>query len=154
MTRLQLDLILVLDQAPEIRELLRAMLTIEGYRVVAPAFFPEDPDEVVSYQPGLIILDHFLGTPSPGWRFLRRLRTNLMTRQIPVLVCTAAVAELRKREVDLTAHGVQVVRKPFDLDEFLGTIREALDSRRAGHAADPVGAPTAWHQSGSEYSLN
>ena len=125
----QRDLILVLDRAPEVRELLE----MTGNRVTAPASVPEDPREVRRLQPDLVILDHFVGTDSPGWRPLRRLRADLATRPIPALVCSGAVTEVRSREGALSALDVGVVRKPFDLDELLGTVRDVLSSRQTDH---------------------
>ena len=42
----QRALILVLDGVPEIRELLRELLTTKGYRVLAPESLPQAPHEV------------------------------------------------------------------------------------------------------------
>jgi DNA-binding response OmpR family regulator len=52
------------------------------------------------------------------------------TARIPVIVCTAALREVQEQEGYLVAHSVRVVYKPFDIDELLGSIEQALKARR------------------------
>jgi DNA-binding response OmpR family regulator len=49
------------------------------------------------------------------------------TAGIPVIVCTAATREVREIEGYLTAHDIQVVPKPFDIDDLLSAVKRALN---------------------------
>ena len=62
------------------------------------------------------------------------------TANIPVVVCTAAVNEVRTNEGYLKSMGVSVVLKPFDIDVLLEVVKDALASPPANeqrqHGAD------------------
>ncbi|MGH2502454.1 MAG: hypothetical protein ACRDID_08050 [Ktedonobacterales bacterium] len=48
------------------------------------------------------------------------------TAQIPVIICTAATHAVRDIEGYLTAHDIQLVPKPFDIDDLLRAVERAL----------------------------
>jgi len=48
------------------------------------------------------------------------------TAGIPVILCTAATREVREIDGYLVAHDIQVVAKPFDIDDLLNAVRQAL----------------------------
>lgn len=124
-------LILILDGRPEIRELLCEVLEMAGYQVQALATLPTHPREIERFRPAVVILDHFRGAESPGLRFLRQLRSDPATRALPVLLCTAALAEVRQWERELAALCVAVIPRPFALDELIGAVRRAVGSEAA-----------------------
>src|SRR3982751_5493256 len=54
------------------------------------------------------------------------------TRSIPVIVCSAAIQNLRAHEPLLQKFGVDVLPKPFDLEVLLAKVQSALEKGRMG----------------------
>jgi len=79
--------------------------------------------------PDLIILDIRMETPESGWNILELLTLDRETRHIPVIVCSAAVRDLRAHEEWLMQNGIGVLPKPFNLDQLFGQVETALSLR-------------------------
>lgn len=120
--------ILVINDTPEILELFEDLLTGEGYEVVLYSFATHDTDEIVRHHPDLIILDYIFGGEKQGWQLLQKLKMRRETAKIPVIICTAAIREVREIEGFLLAKGVGVVPKPFDIDDLFVAVKSALES--------------------------
>ena len=118
--------ILVINDTQELLEMFRLLLEQEGYDVVLSGMPILKVKEVEQIQPDLIILDLVFGDQKTGWQMLQMLRMQRPTAHIPVVVCTAALNEVREQEGYLVAHGVRVVYKPFDVDDLLTMISQAL----------------------------
>jgi two-component system OmpR family response regulator len=131
--------LLVVDDEPNIRELLSASLRFAGFQVRSAASGAEAVAAVARNRPDLVLLDVML-PDMDGFAVVRRLRDDPagQTRQgerdrIPVIFLTA------KDGVDdkisgLTAGGDDYVTKPFSLEELIARIRAIL--RRTGGPAD------------------
>ncbi|MDP9364121.1 MAG: response regulator [Chloroflexota bacterium] len=124
--------VLVVDDDQAIRDLLREALEDEGYAVWTTAGPPATAD-VAALRPDLVLLNHRLRTEETGWDAARRLRAEPATAPIPLLLLTAAVADLRPLAPELAARGIGLLLKPFDLDELLAAVARA--------AAPAAGAP-------------
>src|SRR5215831_788963 len=135
--------ILVVNDTEEILDLFRLLLEEEGYEVVVYSFAPHDLAEVERVKPDLVILDLIFGSEKMGWQLLDKIRLNRPTATIPVIVCTAAVSEVRENQGYLKAMGVSVLLKPFDIDLFLQIIRDVLATSTPGSlpAIPPGTAP-------------
>ena len=79
-------------------------------------------DLVRTTLPDLVILDVRLPDVS-GWDILQALKLDARTASIPVLVCSAAVQELRELAPQLAHMGVDVLIKPFAIDTLLDKVR-------------------------------
>lgn len=123
--------IMVIDDTQEILELFREILTDEGYEVLLYSYGVQDMNEIERINPDLIVLDHIIGGEGIGWQFLQKLKMRRSTANIPVVVCSAAVKAVQEMEGFLKAKGVVVVLKPFDIDELLQAVQQALKSRRS-----------------------
>jgi two-component system KDP operon response regulator KdpE len=123
--------ILVIDDEPQIRRLLRVALEAADYRVFEAATGREGLAEAASRQPDAILLD--LGLPElDGLEVLRRLREWTST---PVLILSVQDAgEDKVRALDLGAD--DYVTKPFDTPELLARLRVLL--RRTQPPDEPV----------------
>ncbi len=87
--------IVVINDTPEILDLFRDILEAEGYAVTLYAFDPKHLADIEQAQPDLIILDYMIGGEPLGWQFLQMLKMTRATEQIPVIICTAAVAQIQ-----------------------------------------------------------
>ncbi len=78
--------------------------------------------------PDLIVLDVKMGHSHEGMLLLQKLKLYPPTKDIPVILCTAALAEMREQEETLRHKGIPVLYKPFDLDELLHLVQHALSA--------------------------
>jgi two-component system KDP operon response regulator KdpE len=117
----QAPMILVIDDEPQIRRLLRVTLEGNGYRVVDAATGNEGILQAAQCRPEIVLLD--LGLPDlDGAEVLKRLRE---WSRVPVIVLS-----VRDREADkiaaLDAGADDYVTKPFSTGELLARLRAAL----------------------------
>jgi DNA-binding response OmpR family regulator len=118
--------ILVMNDTQELLQLFDDVLSEEGYEVMLSSFAVQDMDEIERVQPDLIILDYIFGLERSGWQTLQKLKLRRTTADIPVIVCTAAIREVRDIEGFLAAKGVVLLPKPFDIDGLLASVSQAL----------------------------
>jgi two-component system KDP operon response regulator KdpE len=113
--------VLVVDDEPQIRRVLRPSLAASGYEVFEAATGREALAAITAKTPDLVILD--LGLPDmDGKEVLRKLR--IFTRT-PVIVLSARDRESEKiAALDLGAD--DYVEKPFAMGELLARMRTAL----------------------------
>lgn len=123
--------IMVVNDSREILELFEEILTDEGYEVDLYSYGLHDLVEVKESRPDLIILDYLIGDEGYGWQLLQKLKMDRDTARIPVIVCSAAVKQLRELDAWLAEKGVGVVFKPFDIDDLLVAVRKVLEGTPA-----------------------
>jgi two-component system OmpR family response regulator len=127
--------LLVVDDEPNIRELLSASLRYAGFEVATAADGQQALALADSFRPDLLVLDVMM-PGLDGFGVVRRLRQS--GRHTPVLFLTARDAAEDKVS-GLTLGGDDYVTKPFSLDEVLARIRAVL--RRTAAAPRPSEAP-------------
>lgn len=120
-------LIMVVNDTQEILTLFRDILTEEGYDVVLSSYAPQEMEKIQEVGPDLIILDLMIGGEAQGWQLLQKLRMNRATEKIPAIVCTAAVQLAKELEGHLTKKNVGLVLKPFDIDDLINAVHQALN---------------------------
>jgi CheY-like chemotaxis protein len=133
--------ILVVNDTQEILELFRAILEEEeGYTVTLTSIKPQMLEMVKEIKPNLIISDHVFGEEKLGWQFIQRLKMDRQTANIPLIVCSGAVRELKEMEGYLTSKDIGVLYKPFDVDELINLVAVKLSSgsREAIYHSDGV----------------
>jgi two-component system KDP operon response regulator KdpE len=125
--------VLVIDDEPPIRKLLRMGLSTQGYAVL------EAPNartalDLLGEAPGLIILD--LGLPDmAGLDLLRTIRAR--SEAVPIVVLSSRGDEAGKvQALDLGAD--DYVTKPFGMEELLARMRAALRHQLQVHGERPV----------------
>lgn len=120
--------ILVVNDTKEILELFRDFLQKElGHQVTMMSFAPDELDRIEDEKPDLIIIDFIIGDREmEGWQLLQKLRMSRTTAKIPIIACTAAVRQVRESEAYLLEQGIEVVLKPFSLDQLEEAVRRAL----------------------------
>jgi CheY-like chemotaxis protein len=120
--------ILVCDDEYSLREMFQEVLEDEGYRVTVLPWICEELDDVLRLEPDLIILDLLFAGQPKGTEFLQWLKAHPATTAIPVLLCSAADALVDEQ---LAAWKCVSVAKPFDLEQFLGAVRQCLGPEKA-----------------------
>jgi len=125
--------ILVIDDEPPIRKLLRMGLTAQGYEI-SEAPNGKESLELLAQKPDLVILD--LGLPDmEGLELLRMIRAR--NESVPIVVLSSRGDETGKvQALDLGAD--DYVTKPFGMDELLARIRAALRHQLQVHGERPI----------------
>jgi DNA-binding NtrC family response regulator len=132
--------IVIINDTEEILELFRAILHEEaGYEVTLLSFHPQIMAHLLEMKPDLIISDHVFGEEKIGWQFIQKLKMTRDTAEIPVIVCSAAVKELKEMEGYLISKNIGVLFKPFDIDELLALVEKQLKDQddKQVHKGDP-----------------
>jgi CheY-like chemotaxis protein len=121
--------ILIIDDDQSILEMMRLVLEEEGnYRVTTAESIFEDVTDIERLQPQLILLDFLLQGRQTGWNFLQKLKLHRPTKDIPVVLCTAALSDVKDQEPILTQKGIPILYKPFDVDELLHIVAQVISS--------------------------
>ena len=125
--------VLVIDDEPPIRKLLRMGLTTQGYEILE-ATNGKAALELLAEGPALIILD--LGLPDiQGHELLRMIRAR--NDAVPIVVLSSRGDEAGKvQALDLGAD--DYLTKPFGMDELLARMRAALRHQLQAHGERPV----------------
>jgi CheY-like chemotaxis protein len=118
--------VLVIDDDPSLLELYQLLLEAEGYRVTTSKTAYEHVSDVENLQPDLILMDMKLGSKENGFLLLQKLRLYRPTKDIPIIICTAAVQAVREQEETFKEKGIPIIYKPFEIDELLQVVRQYL----------------------------
>lgn len=112
-------LVLVVDDEPDIRATVMAMLEIEGYRVAEAANGLDALDAVEQREPDVILLD--MRMPGlDGWGFAREMRRR--GHGTPIVVMTAA-RDAARWAAEIAASAF--VAKPFGFDDLVTAVESA-----------------------------
>jgi CheY-like chemotaxis protein len=137
--------VLVINDTKEILDLFKLLLEDEGYRVSLDNFSALDAGEkladVKRIAPDAIVLDFVIGGEPLGWQFLQLLKMDRATATVPVVICTAAARQAEELETHLRTMGVEVVLKPFDIDQVLTALGRALAEGGKPKEPGAAGAP-------------
>ncbi len=129
-----LQQVVVVEDDHDTLTMLGDLLTNEGYRVI-PCARGELAYEIIRRAaPDLAIVDLMLGGPEEGWLILTLLRSDPVTAQLPIILCSANVQFLRQRSHVLRQRGCAALEKPFGRDDLVGAIVEACGLQQAGEA--------------------
>ncbi len=122
--------ILVVEDRPEVLDVLRRTLTTHGYRVVTASDGDAGLHIALDATPDLVILD--VGLPKRnGFDVAKDLRQRAFRRPILMLTALGGVTD---RVIGLEAGADDYLAKPFDYEELLARVKALL--RRASIQAD------------------
>jgi DNA-binding response OmpR family regulator len=135
MWRMQQGTVLVVDDEPNIADLVDLYLAREGYRVLKVGTGRAGLDAVRDHRPRLVVLD--VGLPDiDGLEVCKRLR---QTSQIPVIFLTARDGEV-DRVLGLELGGDDYLTKPFSPAELVARVKAVLRRVDGGAAPEVVQA--------------
>jgi two-component system KDP operon response regulator KdpE len=125
--------VLVIDDEPPIRKLLRMGLNSQGYTILEAAN-GKTALELMNQGPDLVILD--LGLPDiQGHNLLRMIRAR--NERVPIVVLSSRSDEAGKVEA-LDSGANDYVTKPFGMNELLARMRAAVRHQLQSHGERPV----------------
>jgi len=117
--------ILVVEDVPNVQELLEVTLRFKGYPVLTASDGKEALEMIETHRPSLIITD-ILMPKMDGFALVQKLRTNPLTHHIPVIFVSATYITAEDKKFALSLGGVRFIEKPIDTEDFLLTVAEIL----------------------------
>lgn len=129
--------VLVVDDDPDAREMMRALVSTLGIHVKVAKDGQEALERIREDIPGFVILDLMMPRLD-GFGVLSRLQLDPQTRSIPILILTAT--RLQEADVlDLRGTVLGVVRKgDLNLGDISRVIRETLKAKESGDKTDKI----------------
>lgn len=128
--------ILVADDEPHIRRILRFLLEQEGFEVQIAADGEEAWKAVAGFQPDLVLLDVMMPRMD-GFAVLDIIRAGFETARLPVILLTAK-GEVSDRVRGLRGGANDYIVKPFEPDELLLRVSNLLETTRREREANPL----------------
>ena len=125
--------ILVVEDDPDLRELLRQLLQDEGHRVELASTGQGAVDKVAdgSFRPDLVVADYNLPGGMTGLQVAARLREGLPDTPVIILTGDISTGTLQ----DVTRHGLIQLTKPVKPSDLLKTIGDLLLANSPGEQA-------------------
>lgn len=117
--------LLVVEDIPDILNLLETTLKFKGYRVVTARNGEEALEIIHKERPDLMIAD-ILMPKMDGFSLVHRLRINPETRRIPVVFLSATYVAPEDKAFALSLGATRFIEKPVDLPTFLPVIEKLL----------------------------
>ena len=126
--------VLVVEDEPDIAELITLQLRFEGFEAVTTSRGEEAVSIARNRHIDLITLDMMLPDMT-GIEVLRRLKANAETAQIPVVI----VSVMQPKSLGNEAEGVEHVTKPFALEKLIESVRNTLEAPRQKRPVKTIG---------------
>ncbi|MCZ2127417.1 MAG: response regulator [Anaerolineales bacterium] len=128
--------ILIVEDDPDVAEMLTAYFRTQDYEVFAANWGEDGVRSALQNSPNLVILDIRL-PDIDGYEVARRLRTDRRTAEIPIIFLT------EKRDRADRLQGLELgaddyITKPFDVQELRLRVRNALKRVSQGSLTNPV----------------
>ena len=117
--------ILIVEDVPNVLELLEVTLRFKGYPVVTAGNGQEALDTIRRERPAMIITD-ILMPRMDGFTLAHNLRKDPRTSQIPLIFITATYLSSEDKAFAIQLGASRFLEKPIDTEEFLLTVAEVL----------------------------
>ena len=117
--------ILVVEDIPNVLELLEVTLRFQGYEVISAHNGEEALEILETKTPALIITD-ILMPKLDGFSFVQKLRQNPKTKNLAVIFLSATYVTPEDRNFAMSLGASRFIEKPIDTEDFLLTIAELL----------------------------
>ncbi|HWC14089.1 MAG TPA: response regulator [Actinomycetota bacterium] len=130
------DRVLVVDDDDEIRRLVGLCLEAAGFDVIEAYDGDEALDAVVNEAPDVVVLDVMMPRLD-GMEVCRRIRANLETRAISVVLLSARTSSTDKM-AGFRAGADDYMTKPFDPEELVERVKATLGRSRQMTSLNPL----------------
>jgi len=124
-----MEKVLVVEDHPDMRELLIWQLELMGFLAIPARHGKEGVEKALQEKPDLILMDIMLPGMN-GWEATRTLRANPETRNIPILAETALFRE-SDLKTSIEAGCNDYLVKPFTFQELQEKIKEFIPIPKA-----------------------
>ena len=129
--------LLVVEDVPNVLDLLAITLRFKGYPVVTARNGQEALERIAKERPALVITD-ILMPKMDGYALAQRLRTDPLTRYIPIIFLSATYVSTEDKGFAMSLGAVRFIEKPIDTPDFLLTIAELLTEGTV-QTSEPLG---------------
>ncbi len=129
--------ILIVEDVPNVLELLEVTLRFKGYAVLT-ARNGEEALEVISRQKPVLIITDILMPKLDGYAFVQKLRLKPETRHIPVVFLSATYVTPEDKEFALSLGASRFMEKPIDTEDFLLTVAELVTQQQTANQPEPL----------------
>ncbi len=123
--------LLIVDDDAALRELLRTLLTGDGYRIEMAEGGEQALRLATEVLPDLILLDVMM-PGMDGFEVCRRLRGNALVAEVPIIMVTA-LNDRASRLIGIEAGADDFIDKPFDTVELRARVRTIVRLNRFRH---------------------
>ncbi|MEH1129458.1 GGDEF domain-containing response regulator [Micromonospora sp. CPCC 206061] len=130
------DLILVVDDDPDIARFVQVNLRLHNFEVVLAGDGEEALEVIEEHRPDLAVVDLMMPRMD-GLELVRRLRANPMTAALPVIMLTAKGMTVDK-VVGLSVGADDYLVKPFDTLELIARVRSTLRRNQEFREVSPL----------------
>jgi len=120
--------VFVTDNDQGIRELYRDILCAEGYLPEVAAPHAISAGSIAAAHPDVALLELLPGAPSTTLALVEQLRASPLTAGTPVVLMTTCPRLLAQLAAPLSRLGCATMLKPFQLDELLACVKQAVAS--------------------------
>jgi DNA-binding response OmpR family regulator len=117
--------ILIVEDVPNVLELLTTSLNINGYPVITASNVEEAFKIIESQKPSLVITDILMPKLS-GYALVQKIRNDLPAVQIPVIFVSATYTTAEDKKFAISLGGVRFIEKPVDTEDLILTVGEIL----------------------------
>jgi CheY-like chemotaxis protein len=121
--------ILVVEDIPNVLELLEVTLRFQGYEVIS-AHNGQEALEILEHESPALIITDILMPKLDGFALVQNLRSNPKTLSIPVIFLSATYVTPEDRTFAMSLGASRFIEKPIDTEEFLLTIAELLSQEQ------------------------
>jgi two-component system phosphate regulon response regulator PhoB len=128
--------ILVVDDEPDIREVIRFALESADYRVIEAGHAEDARRLLATEHPDLVLLDWMLPGRS-GLELAQQLKQNSKTRAVPIIMVSARGDE-QDRVKGLDTGADDYIAKPFSPREMVARVKAVLRRSRPDEVADAI----------------
>ena len=122
-----MPIVLIADDEPNIRRMVGALLTGEGYEVAETPSGVEAIARVKEGEPDVALVDLHLPDIG-GEQVLQRLRDDPATASIPVVIVSADATSGQIQRL-LASGASSYITKPIDVRELLGIFEKTINGR-------------------------
>jgi CheY-like chemotaxis protein len=123
-------LIAVVNDDGEVRALLADVLGADAeYQVLQYDGSGDLVAQLLASRPDLLVLDLRLGADAPrtGWDVIQSVRASAALSSVPIVLCTADLAEVRRLESELSdVAALEVLPMPFRLADLERAVADGL----------------------------
>ncbi|MDI6655200.1 MAG: response regulator [Candidatus Hydrothermarchaeota archaeon] len=119
--------IMVVDDEPDIRYLLRKMLEKEGYEVIEARDGRDCLERLKKERPDLILLDIMM-PGMLGWEVSKKIKEDEKFKSIPVAMLTVRTAEEDKVKSLEESLADWHISKPIDREKLIETVKWLLET--------------------------